>query len=139
MVENLPEALLSSVAGVAPSYLSRVFPRPLTDTERGVAPRVLELAEVRELDRLRAQLDVAVASEPCPCGCPSIGMSVDVDEAQRTSYSGRPVAEAYYESGAVMVWVDDGLLSNLEVWWWSDEAPTEWPSPADLHATPPDL
>lgn len=37
-----------------------------------------------------------------------------------------------------MVWVDDGMLSNLEVWWWSDEAPTEWPSPADLGPTPPE-
>ena len=115
-----------------------MFPRPLSEIERTLALRVLELGEARELDRLRAQLDVAVATEPCPCVCPSVGIGVDPTLAPSTSYSGRPVAEAYYEGGSVMVWVDDGLLSNLEISWWSDDAPTEWPSLADLRATSPE-
>jgi hypothetical protein len=26
-----------------------------------------------------------------------------------------------------MVWVEDGWLSHLEIYWWSDDAPTEFP------------
>ena len=29
-----------------------------------------------------------------------------------------------------MVWIDDGWLSNLEIYGWADEPPTDWPDPA---------
>jgi hypothetical protein len=36
-----------------------------------------------------------------------------------------------------MVWVDDGWLSNLETWWWSDDPLQEFPPPDALRPTPP--
>ena len=45
--------------------------------------------------------------------------------------------EVYYDTGAVMVWVDDGWLSNLETWWWSDDPPREFPPLETLRLTPP--
>lgn len=104
-----------------------LYPRPLTDTEKGVLIRVLEMRNAPEMDKLRAQVDVATATEPCTCPCPSIGLAVDPERAPPISHEGRLDVEVYYETGAVMVWVDDGWLSNLETWWWSDEPPKHFP------------
>ena len=114
------------------------FPRPLTDTEKTVLIAALRLAEVDEIAELQAQADVAVATKPCPCGCPSVSLAVDANRAKPISHAGRLDVEVYYETGAVMVWADDGWLSNLEVWWWSDEAPTEFPPADALRREPPD-
>jgi hypothetical protein len=105
-------------------------PRPLNDEEKSVAWAILSGAEVEELDALRAQLDAAVAVNPCECGCPSIGISVDRERARPTSYSGRPVAETPWEYGAIMVWIDDGCLSNLEIYGWDETPPEDWPDPS---------
>jgi hypothetical protein len=113
------------------------FPRPLTETEKAVTLRVLELGEVAEMPILRSQVEAAIAASPCPCPCPSLALDVDRERATPTSYSGRPVAEAYYDGGAVMVWVDDGWLSNLEIHWWSDETPAQFPPLDSLTKQPP--
>jgi hypothetical protein len=106
-------------------------------TEKAVLLRVLELARVPELELLRQQADVAVATEPCPCPCPSIGIAVDPTRGHPISHSGRLDVQVYYDTGAVMVWADDGWLSNLEVWWWSDDPPTEFPPLGTLRITAP--
>jgi len=36
------------------------------------------------------------------------------------------------QRGSVMVWVEDGWLSHLEIYWWSDDAPTEFPDLREL-------
>jgi hypothetical protein len=36
------------------------------------------------------------------------------------------------------VWVDDGWLSNLETWWWSDDPPRAFPPLDALRLEPPD-
>jgi hypothetical protein len=115
------------------------FPRPLTEMEKAVALRALELGGVSEIDALRKQLDAAIATEACSCGCPTVSLAVDPHLAPQAEQSGRPIAEAYYDCGAVMVWVDDGYLSNLEIWWWSDERPAAWPALDALSdVAPPD-
>jgi hypothetical protein len=106
------------------------FPRPLTDAEKSVTWSILSGAGVDELDVVRQQLEAAVATDQCDCGCPTIGIAVDAARARPTSYSGRPVAETPWEHGSIMVWIDDGWLSNLEIYGWEDEAPSEWPDPA---------
>jgi hypothetical protein len=35
-------------------------------------------------------------------------------------------------AGEVLLWVDNGCLSGLELAWYTDEAPTGWPSAAQL-------
>src|SRR5918997_3445572 len=101
------------------------FPRPLTATEKAVASNLLEGARVPELDILSVQLEAAQALSACECGCPTISMGVDPAHARPTSYSGKPVATADYDGGSIMVWIEDGWLSHLEIYWWSDDAPTE--------------
>jgi hypothetical protein len=113
------------------------YPRPLTEHEKAVAWTILSGAAVDELDVLREQLDAAVATDRCTCGCPSIGIAVDAALARPTTYSGRPVAEVPWKDGAIMVWIDDGWLSNLEIYGWlgvedGDEPPDEFPDPSDL-------
>jgi hypothetical protein len=113
------------------------YPRPLTDIEKAVVLRVLEMRNAPELYKLRGQVEVAVATEPCTCPCPSVGVAVDHERAQPIAHEGRLDVEVYYDTGAVMVWVDDGWLSNLETWWWSDDPPKDFPALEALRLTPP--
>jgi hypothetical protein len=122
---------------VAVPFVEVPYPRPLTDPEKAVLLRVLEMTNAPELDKLRGQVEAAVATEPCTCPCPSIGLAVDHERAQPITHEGRLDVEVYYDTGAVMVWVDDGWLSNLETWWWSDDPPTEFPPPEALRLPPP--
>jgi hypothetical protein len=108
------------------------FPRPLTATEKAVAWNLLERAGAPDLDVLAAQLDAAYATRKCECVCPTISMAVDASRAKPTSYSGTPVATADYDGGSIMVWVEDGWLSHLEIYWWSDDVPTEFPDLSQL-------
>lgn len=114
------------------------YPRPLTETEKAVLLHVLEMTDAPEMDKLRGQVEVATATHPCACTCPSIGLAVDPRQAQPISHEARLDMEVYYETGAVMVWVDDGWLSNLETWWWSDDPPLDFPPLDSLRPTPPD-
>jgi hypothetical protein len=113
------------------------YPRPLTGEEKAIALRVLEMAGAPEIDKLRRQVEIAVATRPCSCPCPSVELAVDHERAEPIAHGGRFDAEMYYDAGAVMVWVDDGWLSNLETWWWSDDPPREFPPPEVLRPTPP--
>jgi hypothetical protein len=103
------------------------FPRPLSVTEKAVTWSLLERAGAAELDVLAEQLEAAYATNKCECGCPTVSMAVHPSRARPTSYSGKPVATADYDGGSIMVWVEDGWLSHLEIYWWSDDAPTEFP------------
>jgi hypothetical protein len=103
------------------------FPRPLTAIEKAVAWNLLEKAEAPELEVLTGQLEAARVTSECECVCPTISMAVDTSRAKRVSYSAKPVATADYDGGSVMVWVEDGWLSHLEIYWWSDDAPTAFP------------
>jgi hypothetical protein len=114
------------------------YPRPLTETEKAVLLRVLEMTDAPDLEKLRRQVEVATATAPCTCPCPSVGLAVDARQARPISHAGRLEVEVYYGSGAVMVWVDDGWLSNLETWWWSDDPPSEFPPLDSLRLAPPD-
>ena len=103
------------------------FPRPLTATEKVVAWNLLEKAQAPELDTLAGQLQAASVVSECECVCPTVSFAVDGSLAKPVSYSAKPVATADYDGGSVMVWVEDGWLSHLEIYWWSDEAPTAFP------------
>jgi hypothetical protein len=103
------------------------FPRSLTATEKAVAWNVLEKAGAPERDVLSGQLAAASVISECGCVCPTVSMTVDSARAKAVSYSAKPVATADYDAGSVSVWIEDGWLSHLEIYWWSDDAPTEFP------------
>jgi hypothetical protein len=108
------------------------FPRALSTTEKAIAWELLARAELPELDLLREQLEASQAVSRCECGCPTISLSVDSGRAHPTSYSGKPVATADYEGGSLMIWVEHGWLSRLEIYWWSDDLPSAFPPPDQL-------
>ena len=108
------------------------FPRSLTATERSIAWNLSHGADVPELDVLEQQLRGAQAASGCECVCPTISIEVDRALAAAVSYSGKPVATADYAGGSVMVWIEGGWLSHLEIYWFSDEAPTEFPPLSEL-------
>jgi hypothetical protein len=100
--------------------------------------RVFEMTGAPDLDALAAQVEAGIATHPCECPCPSVTVAIDRARARPISHEGRLDLEVYYDTGAVMVWVDDGWLSNLETWWWSDDPPREFPPLGTLRLTPPD-
>ena len=53
-------------------------------------------------------------------------MAVDPSHAKPASYSGTPVATADYDGGSIMVWIEEGWLSLLEIYWWSEDAPRKF-------------
>jgi hypothetical protein len=114
------------------------YPRPLNEREKAVLMRVFEMTRAPELDALREQVEVGIAARPCDCPCPSVSLGVDRARARPISHAGRLDLEVYYDTGAVMVWVDDGWLSNLETWWWSEDPPTEFPPLDALRLSPPE-
>ena len=108
------------------------FPRALTATERAVAWDLLEKAAAPELGVLAGQLQAASVIGECECVCPTVSLAVDASRAKPVSYSGKPVATADYDGGSIMVWIEAGWVSHLEIYWWSDEAPTQFPDLVQL-------
>lgn len=104
----------------------------MTATEKAVAWNLLERASPPELDLLSEQLEAASVISECECVCPTVSLTVDSTRAKRVSYSAKPVATADYDGGSIMVWIEDGWLSHLEIYWWSDDAPTEFPDLSQL-------
>jgi hypothetical protein len=102
------------------------FPRPLTDVEKAVVRRVLELDGVAELELLLVQLEAAVATEPCGYLGPSV--IIEVDHARAEPISNRDFhAFAGWERGAIMVAIEDGWLSELEIDYYIGDVPLSFP------------
>ena len=108
------------------------FPRSLTAEESSILLRLLDAPGVGEREALKEQAAAAFASEPCGCGCPSVSLSVDPSRARRVSYTARPVASADWPDGGIMVFVDEGWLSLLEIWW-HEQQPHAWPPAASIN------
>src|SRR5262245_1275052 len=107
------------------------FPRPLTDVEKAVVRRVLELDCVAELDILSEQLQAAVAVAPCGCPCPTVTIEVDHTKARPIA---RPCidASAEWERGGSDGGIAHGWLNELEIWWGPGDAPLEFPPLTDI-------
>jgi len=112
------------------------FPRPLTDTEKEVARKVLELVGVAELDLLLAQLEAAVATAPCDCPCPTISVEVDHARAKPIS-NGDLRASASWERGFISVAIECGWLSELEIDWYTGDAPLSFPPVTEIRLEEP--
>ena len=108
--------------------------RPLTDAEHQLARWMLENG-VSEAKQYLDQLEIAeVTPWRCPCGCASINFQI----------KGHPevppgvhilgdflIGEGKNQSGA-FIFASEGLLSGLEVYGLSGDAPRSLPRPADL-------
>lgn len=113
--------------------------RPLDNRERETALRVLHAARVPGIDELvdqihRAQvrggvltfLELEVPQTAARSTCPDGPVPV---RALVTRQDGEP-------TGEILLWVADGYLSGFEFAWFTDDAPTEWPSPEQVQTEP---
>jgi hypothetical protein len=116
--------------------------RPLTDRERQLLAAMLDCVAEPEASVLRAQLDVALARPGCPCGCGSIDIVLASDNTTRSVRTGAGVLvegdvldERGQAVGGLMLFLNDGMLHDVEVWSVGD--PLDLPSidRAHLRAT----
>ena len=114
------------------------FPRPLTAREAETLRFMLSPADPR-LVRLREQSRVAVVTGKCPCGCATIDLSVD--RAKASAASGlchaainalTPKFDPVLGPRELIVFLDEGWLSSLEVVYYSVQPPHEFPSIEDF-------
>ncbi len=100
-------------------------PRPLSPVERGVLDGALRL-DFPGVAALRRQAVPAQGTRGCDCGCGTIALHVpeQVPEAHvtdRTPADGTVVDADGAAVGGLLLFVDDGRLSALEVYSLDDE------------------
>ena len=117
-------------AGLGANEIGKVInsrpelPRPLLEEERATLLALLNYADFDGRDALLEQADSARANWLCGCGCATINLQVDPN-APSCGKTYRPIpneAEVLdvdgENIGGVIVFADDGYLSNLEVYWY---------------------
>ncbi len=106
--------------------------RPLTEPEAAALNFILG-ADFPGVEELREQATTARVVGRCECGCPTIDLAVDqaATPAVRAAPA-RVVAEAASNDDPcvthLLLWVEDGYLSSLEVSW-IEGPPHEFPPP----------
>lgn len=99
------------------------LPRPLLPNERDTLLALLHCADFPGRDQLVLQVDSATVTGYCPCPCATV--SLDVDRTvprgpyfpERTIPTSATVLDAAGENiGGIIVFVDDGYLSALEIY-----------------------
>jgi hypothetical protein len=116
-----------------------IEPRGLTADERTVLDLLLS-ADVEGADALRQQAHGALVVGRCNCGCPTIDIHVPDNAAPRAVLSGRlwPVAgrviprDDAAPGQEVILFVDEGRLSSLELVFYTETPPAYWPLAADI-------
>jgi hypothetical protein len=107
------------------------YPRRLSARVREVLEFLLADADER-LAPLRAQAKTGV----CDCGCPTIYL--EVDKTLAAASLGSPAVQARSREQPAMaplshvgliLFLDEGFLSALELWYVSDVPPSGFPSP----------
>jgi hypothetical protein len=103
-------------------------PRPLLPIERDTLLAILGYGDFEGRDELVAQVDSATVVGYCGCGCATVDLEVDPDaprahatenmtiipnEATVLDADGEPI-------GGIIVFVDNGCLSRLEIYDWLD-------------------
>ena len=109
-----------------------IEPRSLTDEERAVLDLLLSPAVVG-VDPLRQQAEDVAVTGCCSCGCPTIDLTPRRESPRAPGEAGVwPVAGRVDPVGdeppqEVLLFVDDGRLSSLELVYYSESVPSAWP------------
>jgi hypothetical protein len=105
--------------------------RPLTSRERAILDFLLT-AEFEGRGALRAQVDHACVTGRCPCGCATVDLTIDRTVAPPAQVAERMVAEAMSRDDeyGLLLFVDDGYLSSVEIYGNAAEPPPEFPPPS---------
>ena len=117
------------------------FPRPLSLRERDVLGLLLAAEGFPEVGIYRVQLDQATVTGRCDCGCATIYLEVD-PAAPRAAGGPADTALPFEALGhdpadpsrpiEVVLFARDGALASLEIVYYGDTPPLEFPDPADL-------
>jgi hypothetical protein len=98
----------------------------LLPEERETLLALLSHAEFEGRDALVEQVDAARVDAYCPCGCATVGFTVD-RSAPSAGKTYRPIpneAEVVDDDGesigGVIVFVEHGYLSSLEIFWYDE-------------------
>lgn len=121
---------------------SEVFPRQLTAREAEILDFLLGVDDPR-IEPLREQRKSVVATGICGCGCASIDLAVDRERYKPAAICRQPISADFdpartdladpMEAGGLLVFLDEGWLSLLEIWW-IERPPSEFPPAASFHA-----
>ena len=99
----------------------------------GRCPHDVAVAVARQAERARVTRET-------PGRMLDVEVPDDVDLIPAPDGPLRPIPQVVEVSGEVtgelMVWLRDGRLTGLERPWWTEEAPTGWPTPAQLQFSP---
>lgn len=114
----------------------RQFPRPLRERERAILDLLLS-NDAEGVAELRAQVPHATVVGRCKCGCPTIDIAVERDAAPPSSITRRPAIdcfsrerEAIDEVFDLMLWVEGGYITGIELVYYDDDKPAEFPEPS---------
>jgi hypothetical protein len=129
--------IVTAVAGDHGRTVREAF-RELTTRERAILEMLLAV-EAPGIRELRAQVPYASAAR-WGCGCASFDVRVDRQRAPRSSVAASPAIEAttverenHSKTFDLLLWVDDGWLSGVEIVDYvdrhGDESPDEIPPP----------
>jgi hypothetical protein len=105
-------------------------PRSRTSDEKALLDFLLS-SDFPGCQELKAQADSVQAVGACDCGCGTIDLAANDPAARATCREPIPV-EAYGAGVDVLLFVQDGLLSCLEIVDHGDNRPLPFPRPARL-------
>ncbi|MBB3676637.1 hypothetical protein [Modestobacter versicolor] len=106
-------------------------PRPLTTTERGLLDALLS-HDFPGAAELRAQLDRTTATSGCTCGCGTLDLHVPDDAPGAPAAGAAPVEGTVAgadgrPAGGVLLFVEGGRLSRLDITSYGDPLPVPAP------------
>lgn len=107
-----------------------IEPRPLSAEER-ILLEFLFSAEFSGCEALRSQLDSVTVDGTCECGCGTVSLKVVGSSGKAAVEKTIPV-EAYGDLLDVILLVQNGFISSLELVFYDDRLPRLFPNPRDL-------
>ena len=107
-------------------------PRPLSPDEKALLEFVLS-ADFPGCVELRNQVELVEVVGTCKCGCGTLDFQINGDAVRSTARSPIP-AEADSDSPPlnVLIFLQYGLLSSLELVFYDDRKPRLFPKPSEL-------
>jgi hypothetical protein len=119
------------------------FPRPLSLRDAATLSLMMSAQDPR-LVTLRGQAEAASVTGKCACGCATVYLAVDPDHAEAAHDLCSPVTQTSNHIPLdpkrfreLLVFLQDGWLSSLEIVYYDGPPPAEFPPPEDFE--PPEL
>ena len=116
-------------------------PRDPTVAEIELVKLLLPHGAFPDVDIYRQQADHLKVTGKCSCGCPTVDFTVDTSSAPRATFRGDPLLPVEAEAGEaekyvqVILFARHGWLESLELVYYSEHPPANFPDRSDLRLT----